>query len=336
MSEADLGWGISHPASHTTEQELIPPWPEQQGQERKKKRKNSDNEQRPWTKRACRPVAQSTAPLTASALKIIQDEQKHLIDRKGSHASWEQDLMACKNGARSVSDYSDSKRKGSASLLSTKPKSVTAYDNEFEDILETRGVVEADDEEPSNWRELLALVGKDRVSAQPEENEIKQIRVTVRRSSNENSVSSSVFPRIFPVLRVDTCNTLKEQWNRQWTYWIPPYPNHDPKAAPPQPDYAIGYHTKLFPAGAIRRLQGLASPSKHKLSFPVFFAELKGASGAMNVAKLQNLHNGASAVYNLLRLHQAIGLEDDFYDKAWVLALDTNGEVWRLRCHWVS
>ena len=62
--------------------------------------------------------------------------------------------MACKNGARSVSDYSDSKRKGSASLLSTKPKSVTAYDNEFEDILETRGVVEADDEEPSNWREL--------------------------------------------------------------------------------------------------------------------------------------------------------------------------------------
>ncbi len=53
----------------------------------------------------------------------------------------------------------------------------------------------------------------------------------------------------------------------------------------------------------------------------------------MNVAKLQNLHNRASAVYNLLTLHQAIGLEDDFYDKAWVLALDTNGEIWRLRCH---
>ncbi len=68
----------------------------------------------------------------------------------------------------------------------------------------------------------------------------------------------------------------------------------------------------------------------------MFFAELKGASGAMNVAKLQNFHNGASAVYNLLRLHQVIGLEDEFYDKAWVLALDTNGEMWRLRCHWVS
>ena len=56
----------------------------------------------------------------------------------------------------------------------------------------------------------------------------------------------------------------------------------------------------------------------------------------MNVAKLQNLHNGASAVYNLLRLYRVIGLEDDFYNKAWVLALDTNREMWRLRCHWVS
>ena len=202
--------------------------------------------------------------------------------------------------------------------------------------METRGVVEAEDEEPKNWRELQSLVGRDRASAPPEKDEIKSTRLTVQRSSNENSVSSSVFPRIFPVSRVDTCRTLKEHWNRQWTHWIPPYPNHNPKVAPPQPDYTIGYHTRLFPREAIRRLQGLASPSKNKLSFPVFFAELKGASGAMNVAKLQNLHNGASAVYNLLRLYEAIGLKDDFYDKAWVLALDTNGEMWRLRCHWVS
>ena len=58
--------------------------------------------------------------------------------------------MSCKNGARSVSDYSESRRKGSASLLSSKSRSVTAYDNVFEDVLETRGVVEADDEEPNN------------------------------------------------------------------------------------------------------------------------------------------------------------------------------------------
>ena len=49
-----------------------------------------------------------------------------------------------------MSDYSDSKRRGSASLLSSKSRSVTAYDNEFEDILETRSVVEADNEEPNN------------------------------------------------------------------------------------------------------------------------------------------------------------------------------------------
>jgi len=49
-----------------------------------------------------------------------------------------------------VSDYSDSKRKGNVSLLSSKSKSVTAYDNNFEDILEIRGVVEVDNEEPNN------------------------------------------------------------------------------------------------------------------------------------------------------------------------------------------
>jgi len=300
------------PRSHTTEQE-------------KKKRKNSCGEQQRCVKRARRPVAQPT-PLTVSALKGVQDEPENFVNSKDSQASRGQVLsrcntdydqwshiMSCKNGARSVSDYSDSRRKGSASLLSSKSKSVTAYDVDFDDILEARRVVEAGDEEPNNWRELQSLVGRDRASAPPEEHEIKSIRVTVRRSSNENSVSSSVFPRIFPVTRVDTCQTLKEQWNRQWAHWIPPYQNHDPKLAPPQPDYAIGYHTKLFPCGAIRRLQGLASPSKNKLSFPIFFAELKGSSGAMNVAKLQNLHNGASAVYNLLRLYQALGLEDDFY-----------------------
>lgn len=235
-----------------------------------------------------------------------------------------------------MSDYSDSRRKGSSSLLSTNSKSITAYDADFDDTLEMHGVIEADDEEPINWKELQSLVERERTSPPPEESEIKGIRVAVGRSSNEDSVSASVFPRSFPVDRVNTCHTLKEHWNRQWTHWSPPYPNSEPRVAPPQPGYAIGYHTRLFPGQAIRRLQGLASPSKNKLSFPVFFAELKGASGAMNVAKLQNRNNGASAVYNLLRAHQAVGLESDFYDKAWVLSLDTNGEMWRLRCHWVS
>jgi len=54
------------------------------------------------------------------------------------------------------------------------------------------------------------LVGRERVSTPPKDHEIKGIRVTVRRSSNENSVPSSVFLRIFLVSRVNTYNTLKE------------------------------------------------------------------------------------------------------------------------------
>ena len=79
------------------------------------------------------------------------------------------------------------------------------------------------------------------------------------------------------------------------------------------------------------RLQGLASPSRNKFSFPLFFVELKEALRAMNVVESQNLHNGASTVYNLLRLYQAVGLEDDFCDKACVLEVNTSDKMWRLR-----
>ena len=175
-----------------------------------------------------------------------------------------------------------------------------------------------------------------RASASPENHEIKNIRVTVRRSSNENSVSFSVFSRIFLVSRVNICHTLKKHWNRQWTHWISSYANHNSKIASSQSNYVIEYHIKLFLDEVIRRLQELASSSKNKLSFLVFFVKLKETSSAMNVAKLQNLHNEASAIYNMLRLHQAIDEKNDFYDRIWVLSLDINDEMWRLRCHWVS
>ena len=173
-------------------------------------------------------------------------------------------------------------------------------------------------------------------SASSENHEIKNIRVTVRRSSNENSISFSVFSRIFLVSRVNICHTLKKHWNHQWTHWISSYANHNSKVASSQSNYVIEYHIKLFFNDIIQRLQELASFSKNKLSFLVFFVELKETSSAMNVAKLQNLHNEASAIYNILRLHQTIDEKNDFYDRIWVLLLDINDEMWRLQCHWIS
>lgn len=58
--------------------------------------------------------------------------------------------MSYKNEERSMSSYFNSKRKGSVSLLFSKSRSVTTYDIDFEDILETHRVTEADDEEPKN------------------------------------------------------------------------------------------------------------------------------------------------------------------------------------------
>ena len=170
--------------------------------------------------------------------------------------------MSCKNETRFVSSYFNSKRKESISLLFSNLKSVIAYDVNFEDILKTHRVIETDDEESKNWRKLQLLMRRKRASVLSENHEIKSIQVTVRRSFNENSVSFSVFPRIFLVSRVNICNTLKKHWNHQWTHWISSYTNHSSKVASSQSNYVIEYHIKLFLDEVIWRLQEQALVSR--------------------------------------------------------------------------
>ncbi len=56
--------------------------------------------------------------------------------------------MNCKHGVKSMSLYPDNIRKGNTSFLTSKLKCLKAYGNEFEDCTcETRGILEADDEE---------------------------------------------------------------------------------------------------------------------------------------------------------------------------------------------
>ena len=83
-AEARSESGDLTPRSHTTEQESTSTGPEQHGQERKKKRKNSFDELHSRAKRARRSAAVPT-PLTVSALQKIQYEQ--LIGTKDSQAS---------------------------------------------------------------------------------------------------------------------------------------------------------------------------------------------------------------------------------------------------------
>ena len=135
----------------------------------------SYDEQQRCVKRARRPNTQST-PLTMSALETAQKEKEQIVRGKDFKASQRQILSRCsadydqwsrvmvhKKGARSSSDSSDSEGKMNASFLSSKSDCVTAYSHEFEDALETHGVMEADDEQPSNWRQLEGtsiIVGK--------------------------------------------------------------------------------------------------------------------------------------------------------------------------------
>lgn len=85
-SEAKPKSADTAPGSPTTEQEPLSVESEQQGQKRKRRREDPRVKQEHCTKRARRAVAQRTH-LTASALKTVQDEQEHVVDRKDSQAS---------------------------------------------------------------------------------------------------------------------------------------------------------------------------------------------------------------------------------------------------------
>ena len=91
-----------------------------------------------------------------------------------------------------------------------KSKSIIAYNNEFEDILEIYSIIKIDNKESSNQRKILILVRNNHILIQSKENEIKWIWVIIQYSSNKNSVLFSIFLRIFPINRVDIYNILKK------------------------------------------------------------------------------------------------------------------------------
>lgn len=235
------------------------------------------------------------------------------------------------------SNLSFNENDSSQSTETDKDKALTAYHRDYPLRLSEHNVKRASPTtKPRNWDTLQNLVLQASESAPLTEHELGKIYRLISQLpfQNERHVSDALFSRFFPTGTVEDSEGLWVERNRSWSRWIPPYANQERRLGAPQPDYVVGFQLDKLPSKAAE----FARPSHGLLAFPVFFAEFKRSSNGIEVARSQNMNNGASAVYLLLRLQQELGKEqqDRFYDHAHVLSLDCNGTAWRLNCHWVS
>lgn len=106
-----------------------------------------------------------------------------------------------------------------------------------------------------------------------------------------------------------------------------------PEIAAPKPDRTFGWSYKAFASHIddIRALGVHACPIlTEPLVFPIFAIEIKGAQGALEVARLQNLHNGATMLSNLLYLRRNSGNMQEkmkeFFNKIYVLSFEITAE----------
>ena len=234
-------------------------------------------------------------------------------------------------------------RKGKQSSKSESTSSQAAnsygpYDPMFEINLQRCGVYDAaflnPEPKPRNYAEIEACLRMSRQSEAPDDEAVKFFRKISRNSRNEAEVKHDVVPCFIPmdeILRSDTLSrALEGQWNRS------PFGIKDNiRFSVPKPDYCVGFQSDVLPIEGLTNLSSLAFPTGPPIAFPHTFVEMKGRAD-MEVARKQNLHNGACAVHNLLKLEKLIGGAHNFYGNANVFSVDTNGQMAKLNCHWVA
>lgn len=103
----------------------------------------------------------------------------------------------------------------------------------------------------------------------------------------------------------------------------------------------IGWYKQTFGlTRALRALLHWACPvsTKPKLTFRLFTIEAKGRSGTLEASSLQNLHNGATMLSNLLYSKKKCGKsnDDSFFNKVHVLTAGITTETVQLSCYWAT
>jgi hypothetical protein len=212
-------------------------------------------------------------------------------------------------------------------------------DPDYESLLRDRGIIydNTDSGGPKDLEEIERLICNERQSPGPDADACKRFPRRSRKSGNENGALQALLPQVLPIIDNlwDSPNDalpLNMAWDRQ----ILLGPEMQPAITPPKPDQAFGFLPEAFPFKyAASALKSSMYPTRD-LAWPYFTVEAKGRQGQLDVARLQNMHNGAIMLNNMLQLKRSIDREHELIDKVGVMTLELTTESISLSAHWIA
>ena len=199
---------------------------------------------------------------------------------------------------------------------------------------------EQSDKDPSNMKELMRAVSAPRFSyTGPNDNDARDLRIIMRKASNESELVLSVLPQVIPLAELQLDNDIstapEELWHRDTMIG----PTEIPMLPMLKPNRTIGWSKHIFKKFPHARqcLDEVMCPIKvSDLTIPLFTIEVKGDNGNLKAARVQNLHNGATMVCNLWRIREyCLGNEtDDFFNRVHAMSLELTADIVQLSCYW--
>ena len=223
---------------------------------------------------------------------------------------------------------------------------INAYDEGYSAALQDKGIYFADaeepDKDPSNIQGLMTAVSAARTNYTDRDNKAAMdLRVLMRKATNESETVQSILPEIVPVRELKIDNDISTAPEQFWDRKAMIGPTDKPMLTAPKPDRAIGWARHVFsefPQARTYLGYAMCPARKSGLTLPLFTIEVKGDKGSLKVARLQNLHNGATMLYNLLRIREAcLGKEtEDFFNKVHAMSLELTADVVQLSCYWAA
>ena len=231
------------------------------------------------------------------------------------------------------------------SELTDEPEgAVNAEHSSYLTGLMERGIFFADDEPdkyPSNIKDLIEDISTQRDNyVAPSPTAARELRILARKAPNESELEQHVLPMIAPIRELGLDGNISTTSNQKWhrTAMVQP---HEPQVlTAPQPDRTVGWSIEVVNKyrEAVRCLATTVCPvsGNSELAIPLFTIEVKGNKGSTKVASLQNLHNGATMLANLLRVWNACLGEntDGFFNKVHAMSLELTAETVHLSCYW--
>ena len=191
--------------------------------------------------------------------------------------------------------------------------SINADDEGYSAALQDKGIYFADaeepDKDPSNIQELMTAVSATRTNyTDPENNVARDLRIRMKKATNDSEIVQSVLPEIVPVRELQIENDVSTSPEQRWSRKAMIGPSEGPKLTSAKLDKTIGWAIHAFSKfpQAWRYLGFAMCPApKHEWTIPLFTIEVTGDKGSLKVARLRKLHNGATMLYNLLRIREA-------------------------------